>query len=83
MKHVFLQKRVRSYIGHSNRDHATPTKKGRLERFKTKADLDRLLNKALQALSLGGGCVIPITVPYCLSSKKREFMRQQILQGFS
>ena len=31
------------------------------------ADLDRLLNKALQAPSLGGGCVIPITVPYCLN----------------
>ena len=29
-----------------------------------KADLDRLLNKALQAPSVGGGCVIPITVPY-------------------
>ena len=29
-----------------------------------KADLDRLLNKALQAPSLGGGCVIPISVPY-------------------
>ena len=41
--------------------------RGRLERFSTqlsKADLDRLLNKALQAPSAGGGCVIPITLPY-------------------
>ena len=26
--------------------------------------MDKLLNKALQAPSVGGGCVIPITVPY-------------------
>ena len=30
----------------------------------SKADLDRLLNKALRAPSIGGGCFIPITVPY-------------------
>ena len=40
-----------------------------LERFTTyaylsKPDLDRLLNKALQAPSVEGGCVMPITVPY-------------------
>ena len=31
----------------------------------SKPDFDRLLNKAFQAPSVGGGCVIPITVPYC------------------
>ena len=39
-------------IGHSNRDHATSSKRGCSERFTTelaKADFDRLLNKALQA----------------------------------
>ena len=54
-------------IGHGNRDHATSSKRGRLERFTTnlsKPDLYRLLNKALQAPSFVGGCVIPITVPY-------------------
>ena len=54
-------------IGYSNRDHTTYSKRGSSERFSTllsKADLDRLLNKALQAPSLGGGCVIPIIVPY-------------------
>jgi len=54
-------------MGHSNRNHATSTKRGRLERLATKfskPDLYKLLNKALQAPSLGGGCVIPITVPY-------------------
>ena len=41
--------------------------RGRFEHFTSllsKPDLDRLLNKALQAPSVGGGCVIPITVPY-------------------
>ena len=32
--------------------------------LESKADLDRLLNKVLQAPSLGGGCVIPITGSY-------------------
>ena len=57
---------VSTIIGHNNRDHATSVKRGRLERFTTllsKPDLDRLLNKALQAPSVGG-CLIPITVPY-------------------
>ena len=52
---------------HGNRDHETSSNRGRFERFTTqlsKPDLDRLLNKALQAPSVGGGCVIPITVPY-------------------
>ena len=54
-------------IGHGNRVHETSSNRGRLERsttFLSKPDLDRLLNKALQAPSVGGGCVIPITVPY-------------------
>ena len=54
-------------IGHGNRYHETSSNRGRLERFTTwlfKTDLDRLLTKALQAPSIGGGCVIPITVPY-------------------
>ena len=54
-------------IGHGNQDHETSSNRGRFERFTTylsKPDLDRLLNKALQAPSVGGGCVIPITVPY-------------------
>ena len=53
-------------IGHSNRDH-TNSKRGPLEGFTTKlpkAELDRLLNKLLKAPSLGGDCVIPITVLY-------------------
>ena len=56
-------------IGHDNHDHPTSSKRGRSERFTaklSKPDLDRLLNNALQApsSSTGGGCVIPITVPY-------------------
>ena len=50
-------------IGHGNRNHATSSNRWRLERFTT-SDWDRLLNKALQAPSFGGGCVSPITVPY-------------------
>ena len=53
-------------IGHGNLVHETSNRE-RLERFTTflsKPDLDRFLNKALQAPSIGGGCVIPITVPY-------------------
>ena len=34
------------------------------DRNARKADFDRLLNKALQGPSVGGGCVIPITLPY-------------------
>ena len=44
-------------IGHGNRDHETSSNRGRFERFTTplsKPDLDRLLNKALQAPSVGG-----------------------------
>ena len=56
------------WIGHSNWDHATCPREGArsalLHTQLSKADLDRLLNKAIQAPSLGGGCVIPITVPY-------------------
>ena len=55
------------FIRHCNRNHAIFSKRGRLDRFTTyfsKRDLDKLLNTALQAPSLGGGCVIPITVPY-------------------
>ena len=47
--------------------HETSSKRWRLERFTillSKADLDRLLNKGLRAPSFGGGCLIPITVPY-------------------
>ena len=51
-------------IGHGNRDHATSTKRWRLERFTAylpKPDLDITLNKVLQTPSIGGGCVTPIT----------------------
>ena len=54
-------------IGHGNRDHETSSNRGRLEHSTTKLskpDLDRLLIKALQAPSVGGSCVIPITLPY-------------------
>ena len=65
------------YVGHGNRDHETSSKRWRLEHFTTsmsKADLDRLLNKALRAPSFGGGCVIPITVPYSLSWERRKLI---------
>ena len=39
--------------------------------YLSKPDLDRLLNKALQAPSFGGGCVIPITVPYSVKNKSK------------
>ena len=77
-KNCNLRHKVSSYlqmvypIGHSNRDHVTSSKRGRSERFTTymsKADLERL-NKALQAPSLGGGCVIPITVPWIYDSRR-------------
>ena len=50
-----------------NCDHETSSNRGRFERFTTylsKADFDRLLNKAIQVPSVGGGCVLPIAVPY-------------------
>ena len=43
-------------IGNGNRDHETSSTRGRLEHFTTKLsnpDLDRLLNKVLQAPSIG------------------------------
>ena len=64
-----------SFVWHGNRSHETSSNRGRLERFNTylsKPDLDRLLNKALQSPSVGGGCVIPITVPYSGSTLIRE-----------
>ena len=51
-----------------NRNHETFSKRGRLERFTknlSKPNLDKVLNRALQAPSLAGDCVILITVPYC------------------
>ena len=54
-------------IGNGNRDHATSSKRGSLERFTTylsKPDLNSLLNESLQVPSFEGGCVIPFTVPY-------------------
>ena len=62
-----LNKTFLNVLGHSNRDHATSSKRGRLERFTKQLSnpgLDKLLHKALQAPSFGGGCVILITVPY-------------------
>ena len=52
----------------------------------SKSDLDRLLNKALQAPSFGGGCVIPITVPYLAfdirkTSTKSYIFMQGLLDG--
>ena len=62
-----LRLRDPSSIGHGNQDHETTLKKGGLRRFTTwlsNPDLDRLLDKALQAPSTGWGCVIPIAAPY-------------------
>ena len=39
----------------------------------SKPDLDRLLNKALQAPSLGGGCVISMTLPYSKGRSRAAF----------
>ena len=58
------------WIGNSNRDPATSSKKGHSECFTT--DLDRLLNKALQAPSFRGDSVILIAVPYCILAKQEE-----------
>ena len=85
-KHLNVWNSVKSsrlalFIGHSNRDHATSSKRGRSEHFTTslsKADLDRLLYKALQAPSLGGGCMIPITFPYCFNIYKRDFVNSDL-----
>ena len=66
-------------IGHGNRDHESSSARGRLDQFTTKLsnpDLDRLLNKALQAPSIGWGCVIPITVPYW---KQTPYLRPLML----
>ena len=63
--------KVDTYI-HGNWDHEASSKRWRLERFTTqlsKPDLDILLNNTLRAPSVGGGCVIPITVPYSVSAK--------------
>ena len=64
------QKRSRR-IGHGNWDHETSSKRGQSGGFTTKFST-RLLNKALQALASGGGCVIPITVLYDNKKMKRR-----------
>ena len=46
----------------------------------SKADLDRLLNEPLWVPSFGGGCVIPVTVPYCLPL---EAMASRTLRGYA
>ena len=58
--------------------HATSSKRGPSERFTTKLskpDLDRLLNKAFRAPSFGGGCVIPITLPFWIFFLKEMLIR--------
>ena len=51
--------------------------------YLSKPDLDRLLNKALQAPSLGGDCVIPTTVPYLIKTpnirRKKSYMKTGII----
>ena len=49
------------HIEHSNRNHATSSKRGRLERLFS--NLSKLCSKALRVPSLGVSCVIPITMP--------------------
>ena len=92
---IFVRKKTLLSIGHGNRDHVTsyimhqraPTEGAWSALFSnlSKSGLDnrQISSKALQAPSVGGGFVIPITVPYTVTIMCLYCLVSELIWAFS